>query len=727
MRTKVTLVLIFLNVALFVFIFKFERGWRTDQAQREARRRVLGPEAASIQQLRISGPGLATIELVRSGQHWSLSSPIDWPANPHAVNRILNELQFLEHETSFSVAELEKNKQSLADYGLDPPRLTIEFTPVSAPISSGTTAVNTEPQRVTLQVGDETKVGNRLYLLSPQRDRVHVVGLSVARSLNLPLEALRTDDVFSIPLFEARSLNLQNAAASRVRIRQDGKHWSFEAPIIARANKAQVELTISALNSLRVHHFLPTGAPPPAATTTNAELRISLIGNNRQETLILLNELEAAPSPSTASRENEDRAVPFVAALEGKSTRFVVEVPQPLLKTLRNAQDTLREPRILDFDPEALTAVTLSAPNQAPLILQQLRSSADGQNTWQIVRSSTDQGPQLHPVDPQRMQALIQTLRRLSAQRFVSDAPSDADLENWGFNRPEREITLTLNPPANAVSTAGASPTANSTEPQTLRLQIGRPTAPSPYLYARLSSARFVYEIPAELLEQTAPNPLDYRQLLLREIPETARFHALTLTDLSNGTTVFETRVNAETASTATAPESDAEAATRRPEEGATPPQALRLFEALRRLEAASLIQDHFSETVFAAGAERPWRWRLDTTVRLPSGRGDEQSETHSLFLSERLGGSLQLAGSPQLGLVFAINQALLDAFWSLSYREPSSVEATPPPPKSTTTEKPTDATTDAASTHSPSVEVDEAPKSVSPIEEAAPLPNESD
>ena len=43
MRTKVTLVLVFLNVALFFFIFKFERNWRTERASLEARRRVLGP------------------------------------------------------------------------------------------------------------------------------------------------------------------------------------------------------------------------------------------------------------------------------------------------------------------------------------------------------------------------------------------------------------------------------------------------------------------------------------------------------------------------------------------------------------------------------------------------------------------------------------------------------------------------------------------------------------
>jgi len=679
MRTKVTLVLIFLNVTLFVFIFKFERGWRTDQTQRESRRRVLGPETASIRQLRISGPGVATIELVRSGGQWALTSPINWPANPHAVNRILNELQFLEHETSFSVAELERNNQSLADYGLEPPRLTIEFIPSRVP-SGNATPANAESPPITLQVGDETKVGNRLYLLSPQRDRVHVVGLSLARSLNLPLEELRSDNVFSIPLFETRSLNLQNAAASRVRIRQDGK---------------QVELTIGALNALRVHHFLPTSTNAPETSTINADLRISLVGNNRQETLILLNEIKA-PASSSAPNPNNDtpeegRTVPFIAALEGKSTRFVVEMPEPLLRTLRNAQDTLREPRILDFEPESLTAVTLSAPNQTPLTLQQLRSSADGHNTWQIVRSSTDQSPQLQPVDPQRMQALIQTLRRLSAQRFVSDAPSDADLENWGFNRPEREITLTLNPPENSPSSVRGSSTIVTGEPQTLRLQIGRATEPSPHLYARLNSARFVYEIPAELLEQTTPDPLNYRQRLLRELPESARLHSLTLTDLGSGTVVFETGMDDES-------------------EKATAPEVNRLFAALRQLEATSFVQDHFSETVFAAGAERPWRWQLDATVRLPSGRGDEQSETSRLFLTERLGGDLQLAGSPELGLVFAINQTLLDALWPLSYRERSADEATP----DTSSESPTTSEGNSIGEEA-SPTIDEAPTSASP------------
>src|SRR4051812_45532162 len=108
-RTKVTLVLIFLNVALFFFIFKFERNWRTETASLEARRRVLGDEAANIRSLEvISTAPNGSFSLVRQRDTWSLTKPFEWPANQHAAVSMVNELQLLEHETSFRVADLAK-------------------------------------------------------------------------------------------------------------------------------------------------------------------------------------------------------------------------------------------------------------------------------------------------------------------------------------------------------------------------------------------------------------------------------------------------------------------------------------------------------------------------------------------------------------------------------------------------------------------------------------------
>lgn len=648
MRTKVTLILVFLNVALFFFIFKFERGWRTEQASLEARRRVLGAETADIRSLRISGPETTPINLIRQGDNWSLTEPIEWPANPHAVSRIINELQFLEHETSFSVADLAKNNQSLADYGLEQPRLTVTFT-------TGTNTTGDETNTAdsyTLKIGDETKVGNRLYILSPDGNRVHVVNLSLARSLGLPIEDLRADTIFSIPVFETRSLNLQNAANLRVRIRREGSNrWTFEAPIIARASKTAVELSINALNALRVRSFATAGNVD-ANPASNPTMRITLEGNNRRETLILGSEIGTTAIPAAATETTGNPGtkpdIEFNAMLEGKSTLFTVSLPAALVEALRNAQEILREPKVLDIDASAVSAIVITAPNQPDLTIQQLETSVAG-NNWQIVRRDTQQGPQTQPADGKMVERLIEQLRQLSALKFVSDAPSEADLENWGFNRPEREITLTLGTGNNA---------------RTVKLQIGVSSSRDGNVYARLGDARFVYVVDSAVLEQTAPVPLDYRQRLLRELPAAARITNLSVKDLQTNTMVLDKIL---------------------PLEGTSDEPIKTLINQLRSLRAQRFVEDGFPAKVLLSDIERTWRYQLDARITLPGGTG-EQTETMTLFFTERLGGNVQFAGSNEIAAVFVIEQPLLDALWKVTYGDkdpgpPASPETTPAAP----------------------------------------------
>jgi len=628
MRTKVTLVLVFLNVALFFFIFKFERHWRTERASLEARRRVLGPETADIRSLALAGPGITAIRLTRSGSDWSLTEPIEWPANPHAVNRIVSELQFLEHETSFRVADLAKNEQTLADYGLAEPRLTLTFT-------SG------EPESrppLVLKIGDETKVGNRLYILSPDGERVHVVSQSFARSLALDLAELRADTLFTIPVFEARSLALQNAANLRVRIRREAGRWAFEAPIVARANKTATELTINALNNLRVQSFLPAGAAPAGA---NPSLRISLQGNNRSETLLLGAELGTtaiAESASGAAPASPRPDVEFQAMLEGKSAAFTVFLSAGLLDALRNAQELLRETRLLEFEPATVTGLTLTAPD-TPAISLQRDPAAPAGAPWQLLRRSAGAGTLT--ADTGAVTRLLDLLGRLSAQKFQSDAPSDADLETWGFNRPEREITLALNPAQGAA--------------RNLTLQIGVTTPRDGRAYARLAGERFIYGIDPVILEETVVSPLPYRARLLHELPSATRITALRITDLEDESAVIEHDL------TTAAPDS--------------PPA--RLAAQLRILRARAFVLDEFADKFAAGGEERTWRYRLEATLALPGGEGG-QTETFTLHLTERIGGGLQLAGSPEFAAVFELEQPLLDALWAVTYagRDPGPPSA---------------------------------------------------
>ena len=666
MRTKVTLVRVFLNVALFFFIFKFERNWRTEAASREARRRVLGPEAANIHSLEVTAttPGV-NFSLGRERDTWFITKPLDrWPANPHAVSAILHGLQLLEHETSFAVKDLSKNSQTLADFGLLKPKLTVAFRSGEAP------AGGAAPMATTLRIGDSTPDGKRLYVLSPDGTRIHVVNRSLETILSVPPDQLRSDALFAVRVFEARSLSVQmapraanvGAATVRVRIRREGVRWTFDAPITARASRTALELAINELNALTARSFPATAAAPATAPATAPVMRIALEGNNRLETLFL-GEAVAAPTgppvarppgtaPPTASTE-------FYAQLEGRRALFTVEVPASLLDVLRNAQESLREKRILDFEPAAVTAISIASPvqsNQMPFELKRIVDAPagpprDATRDWQLVRRGENAaGPRTLPADPAAIQRLLAQLAALSAEKFKSDAPTSADLEEWGFNRPAREIGLALS--------GGAAPVV---------LRLG--TDANRNVYARVGTAsdpgNSIYQVGREILDELALVPTAWRDRAVHEpLSTAARISALRLTDLETKQVLHEITFNG-AGEPAPAPRD---------------PKAVKaVVAAMRTLRAKDYVAGGFSEKVTAAGDERPWRYQLDTVIAVPGSAGLEQTSTLALFLTERVGGAQQFAGLKELDTIFALEQPFVDALWSLTYgpRDPG-----PPPEK---------------------------------------------
>jgi hypothetical protein len=665
MRTKVTLVLLLLNAVLFFFIFHFERAWRTERAYEEARRRILGPEVATINTLVISGGRLtAPVRLEKRADGWYLAKPLDWPANPNAVQRILNELQFLEHETSFAVADLARNGQSLADYGLDKPQLVLTFTsPGSTPVPPGAT-----PATITLRIGDATKIGNRLYLLSPDGTRIHVVNRSLVESLDLDLGQLRSDTIFTIPVFEVRSLNLQTPAPTslKIRLRRDGARWGFETPILARANKNAVELAINGLNTLRTGRFETRPLDDEQTGLASTALRVTLEGNGRRETLLLGKAVAAnGGTPDAKGAPSDADLTDYYARMEDKPVLFTVAVPAPLLDSLRRAQETLRETRLFDFDPRTVTSVVLSAPHLPELTLQRLETGSAPLETdpWQVVTPSTGQGPRTQPAERERVQRLLQKLCLLQAQKFQSDAPAAADLEDWGFNRPDREITLILAPAAAATAAATG-------EPAPLRVLIGSP-AGRDGVYAKLAGAPFVYVVAADILDETPVVPRLFRNHLLRELPAGARITGLKLTETVGGRLLFEKNLGDAAAPPSWENALAGESADRKA-------AVLSLLEQLRELRARRFVADQFAPAVEVAGEMRPWKYTLAATLAFTSGTG-AQTATSTLFLSERTGGMTQLAGSPEFNVIFEADQPLIDACFTLTFGGKDPGFAPPP------------------------------------------------
>lgn len=623
MRTKVTLTLLLLNVALFFWIFWFE--WPRTGGDGPTGDAVMPPNAtAVIDRMEVRRTGAAPIVLERRGEKWFLAAPYDWPANTPAVNRILDELRLLRHRVKFEVAQLGKTGMTLAEYGLENPALDLAF--------------GRDGQMLVLRFGAATPDGNGFYVLPPDGHDVHVIDRGLVGVLPLSVDDLRTNSLIDIPVFEARALVVQSSG-ERTRVARTGERWMLESPIEARADKGAVELALQQLAALRVAAFAePRAADPRTTGLDNPAFRLTVEGTQRRRILLLGR--ETAPAAPAGSAARAPAATTYFGKLDDRAAVFTVAVEHTLRDALGSAQVKLRDRHLLDLGAAPVKAIEIKAPGQPDVVLQRLETGA-----WQVHSRQGADVSRPQPADPALTDRFEKQLAALEAVDFHSDAPPAADLENWGFNLPDRAISLTLGDQSNV----------------TLNLGLALRRGDTALRYARTSTSSTVYFVRGEFLEEVPASALALRNRTLRELPPGARLTGLALKRLADGGTVFAQQLTG------------AEEKWETPVAGERP--AVRaavtgLVAQLRKLRAREFVRDRFDAQVQTPAGPVAWSYELTATIELAAAGEQAQASTAKLFFSERLGGTTLYVGAaePDLDCVFLAPQELLDAVFALTF-----------------------------------------------------------
>ena len=255
--------------------------------------------------------------------------------------------------------------------------------------------------------------------------------------------------------------------------------------------------------------------------------------------------------------------------------------------------------------------------------------------------------PQTIAADPGVVAGFLEKLTQLNARearpgspKYLSDAPSASDLENWGFNRPEREITLSLS--------NGGGPLGK--EPSFLTLQVGISPDKPGEAFARVTNAPFVYQILPDILDDTPVAARHYRLRALRKLPAEVPLTSIKLSTLPANDLVLA--VNNEVALTA-----ESLATAKISEKGR---QVLAsLIEQIRTLNAKAFTAGTFTpDHAETPSGPQPWKYQLEASATFPGGGGTAQSSTLLLYFTERLGGTTMFAGTADFGgVVFEVTQ----------------------------------------------------------------------
>lgn len=618
MRFRFTLFLFGLNLIVLGCIAYLIYSGDSSRASRHDLTTQIGRGIVEADRIELRGKGLDRPRvLTRSGANWQITEPMLWKANYFAINRILNQLQFIEEEASFTVDEIERTGQTLADYGLKEPLVELI-------LSEGEDSIQ-------LSIGTMTEIGNNVYLLGPDRKRIFVVGREVIDGLLVDLADLLNRDIFEIPVFEVTELSVQikstlenNTGDLKVRLAKTAEQWRFEAPLSAEADPDLVASTINQLASVKVDRFIDTDSNSPVAHGLERPfMSITLHGNKRRQTLIIGN-----PVPTTTPT-----GIPqYYARLENTPIVFIVDA-RPF-ENLLQAQESLRERNFMSFDDKGLNAIHIDE-NGRQIRLQKIETG-----DWQVLESASNTRIQPRRADPGVMKTLINDIQQMQAKAFLIDSPTAVDLERLGFNAPRRRISLHFD------------------SGQILILELAHPEEENEKLYARTGNKESIFEVERRPTLQMFPlNTLHYRNRIIETLPIAALIRKVTLKNRITGETIVEHRASSQDEWADVLQQLEAQEA-----------EALTtLLNTLRQFEVESYQQDGFGDSyVLDSETSIPWTYELSAEIFLPGG---DQKQTRRLeyVFTDRLSGTIQIGGSNQHQIIFRLKLDLIEAIYVLS------------------------------------------------------------
>lgn len=695
MRFRFTVFLLVANIITFGLIL-YESG--NGDIGLDARQSVFSAGISKIEVPDSESAGGFTLELRK--KNWFVVKPYSWPANFLEVNALLNEVRSFGENGSFSVEEAENAGNSLADYGLEKP--------------SRVFSVSDDAGTHILKIGKLTPDGKGVYVLSPNGKEIIPANSKLLKLLSRSSDSFRTPEIFSLSDFEVRSFSVRSLqkggvekriGLSRVRRelgvkeRKSDYGWRFETPTIADAETQPVELRLKKLTGLQYKNFSKGDLSLlEKSGLKSPKMRISLEGAVRSQVLLI--------GESTDENKSE-----LYAKLEDNDCIFTVDAE--IVNFWDNtslAFETLRDPRILRFEPELLKSVKIDTGENS-LVLHRTNSVSAGTEksklvddgeinlgastefvggmkipssplssdvsvyaSWQMPVAPGSFVRNVTPVDPAAIKKLVGDLLALRAvsmpipkdkdipgahrnffDAFVADSASDEDVKELGFGKNHEyivEIQLDALPDA-------------AVPAQTITLTIAPPVESGYPYHAKVGNA--VFTIDKKILNALSVEPTAFRERTIYEMPKDAKLFSLKLTDVTGAEEkiVFNEKC----------PEGVdnwlEELAKKRTREA---DELFALARCVTQLSAESFLPRAFSRDFRYdyqdSGESETWRYRLDVGI-VPAGSQAPEIETY--YLTKRLGGTFQLAGSPEQNCIFRMKQNFIDAIHKLTFARDAS------------------------------------------------------
>ncbi len=398
---------------------------------------IVGMKADEVTRVEVA-TGDKTIALVKSAASWSIEQPVKAPADAEAVKRALDDI--LDQSTDYI---MEKAPADLSRWGLAKPTKTV--------------ALSGAGKRVLLQIGNQDPAKSSYFTRLAEGGKVFLVGSYALEGLtNKSADDFRDKTILSIARDTIEQIRLRKDRGTITLVRAGGK-WSLTEPARVPADEFAADGIADVLATLKGEKFV-------AADATD----LAKYGLDKPRLIV---EVQAKGGAQYGVRIGKEAPGGTAVYAARTSNGNVLEVAKSTFDTLNKGTSDLRSRKVLDVETDRVERIAVVSRK----VRWEARKSG---SDWIFVEPNAGKKADGIDVDNIILDATA------SADRWVADNPSEADLAKYGLLKPETTVTLTI-------KGGGAK-----------KLEIGRKSSQSDYFVRGTDTGNSVFAIGSYVVDR---------------------------------------------------------------------------------------------------------------------------------------------------------------------------------------------------------------------------------
>jgi hypothetical protein len=463
MKTKTTLLLLTLVVALGVFIKYESKGPKTAETRRQAQN-LVNFDREKLDGIMIQN-GDDQIELRRQGQKWRIETPFKDQADNGAIENFLADLEGWQKFDTIPAKEMAKDKSRLDEFGLSKAKLRLKLLGKEMPAE--------------IVFGSDAAFEGKMYVRLEGTNDVFLAGESVRNDISKKPEEFRDKKLTDLTTAQVTRALLKTAAGE-MELEKKADHWEIVKPLRARGDDQKIGDLLAQITTARIEQFVaedrgdlhPYGLAEPRGSVT------LFSADDKAGQLLQIG--------SVPEKTKDQVYVRFAAR------GAVYTLPKKIEEILGTKPSDLRDRHLVRLDTNILDRVTIDAAGKGKTVLARKAES------WNIA-SRNDQAANAGEVN-----RLLDLLKTEQVTKFVEDVASD--LAKYGLDKPQLQLTFSSFASENtAETTAGEHPFAT--------IAFGKTEGDN--VYARLGDEPFIVAVRRTLLDHIFADPLQWQELAI--------------------------------------------------------------------------------------------------------------------------------------------------------------------------------------------------------------------